>query len=153
MNKNTQQFHTDQKHNGFVLLFTLVVSTIIFFIGAGMYSIAFKELITSSIAQESQKSIYAADAGVECGLYIVDVFEERGSFNCFGKTVTKEDSNKVKIPFEDGSCVWVTIEISQDIEGLNAGTRTIYGQGFNKCDGTEPVSYPGLTERVYKVTL
>lgn len=152
MKKQIQQLHSTQKHKGFVLLFTLVVSTIIFFIGAGMYSIAFKELITSSIAQESQKSIYAADAGVECGLYIVDVFESQQNFTCFGETVTKE-GNRVEIPFDDRSCVWVTIEISGEVSDGIPGLRTIYGQGFNKCDGTEPVSYPGLTERVYKVTL
>jgi divalent metal cation (Fe/Co/Zn/Cd) transporter len=58
---------SDKQHNGFVLLFALVVSAIIFFIGAGIFSISFKELMVSSISKESQKSIFAADSGVECG--------------------------------------------------------------------------------------
>jgi hypothetical protein len=56
MKTNSSQLNKQQ--DGFVLLFTIVVTAIIFFIGAGIYSLSFKELMVSSLSKESQKSIF-----------------------------------------------------------------------------------------------
>ncbi len=147
---------SDKQHNGFVLLFALVVSAIIFFIGAGIFSISFKELMVSSISKESQKSIFAADSGVECGLW-ADMNDLLGTpFSCFNTdntTVFNSTSESFDVYYNDSkTCAHV------NISSIDAGDRgnetTIVAQGYNKCtdQGLPITSYAGLAERVYKVS-
>jgi len=157
MKKIISQLHS-QEQSGFVLLFSLVVSAIIFFVGAGIFSITFKELIVSSLGKESQKAIFAADAGVECALYgdrsNVNAFSARGiPFSCFGKPVNPtldRGAFKFQISFEDSSCAVVTV---LKLSGGESSGTDIFAQGYNRCTGDNgPVlNYPGLTERVYRV--
>lgn len=153
---------SDKQHNGFVLLFALVVSAIIFFIGAGIFSISFKELLISSISKESQKSIFAADSGVECGLWADTNDKLDGSLtNCFSVDTTNvfgwaESSSGVYYDVyypESKTCAHV--EISYDDTDPQGLKTTIVAQGFNKCNpenGQPITSYAGLAERVYKVS-
>ncbi|MFA5841959.1 MAG: hypothetical protein WC835_03310 [Candidatus Paceibacterota bacterium] len=54
---------------GFVVLFSLLVSSIVVTISFGLLMIALKEIVLSSTGRESQFGFYAADAGAECALY------------------------------------------------------------------------------------
>lgn len=145
----------NSQEQGFVLLFAIVVSAVIFFIGAGIFSIAYKELLVSSLGKDSQKSIFAADSAVECALQAYQDGRFATSpvdpFVCFDKPVldiTNDSVNNAsfRLSFNDGSCARVTIDTSV------TGLITFFGQGYNKCtDQALPVQYPGLTERVYKV--
>lgn len=149
-------------HQGFVLLFSVVVSAVIFFIGAGIFAISFKELLISSLGKESQKAIFAADAGVECGLqadtdnYFIDSATFYSDFKCFDITpIDKQDNGGGKYSFTviypDYTCARVT---TTKPDGSGATTlTTIYAQGYNKCNDNGPIiGYPGLSERVYKVS-
>jgi hypothetical protein len=151
-----------KQHNGFVLLFALVVSAIIFFIGAGIFSISFKELLVSSISKESQKSIFAADSGVECGLWADtnDLIGDSTNFKtCFsdGQTnviVDPVNSNVFDVYYPD-SKTCAHVEISSVDAGDRGNETTIIAQGYNKCnpENGQPIrSYAGLAERVYKVS-
>jgi len=66
MNKKTK---IKIRNNGFVLFFSLIISTIVLSIISGIILIAYKELIISSTGRESQKAFYSADTGAECALY------------------------------------------------------------------------------------
>jgi hypothetical protein len=159
MKKIISQFYKSQEQ-GFVLLFSLVVSAIIFLVGAGVFSLAFKELLVSSLAQESQKSIFAADSGVECALYtdsVNNTFDGANSsnpFSCFGISGITPEFNgtyyEFSIPFDEPhTCARVRVSL----EDPEPGRKTVISQGYNKCtSNAEPVQYQGLTERVYKVT-
>lgn len=151
-------YRTD--HQGFVLLFSVVVSAVIFFIGAGIFTISFKELLISSLGKESQKSIFAADAGVECGLqldtdgYFIDNTAYSEVFNCFGSVIANKYDNGINefyftLIYPDKTCAKVTT-----IKPYDGGPvlTTIYAQGYNKCNNDGPVNFPGLAERVYKVS-
>lgn len=155
MNNITSQTHNSE-HSGFVLLFSLVVSAIIFLIGAGIFSLSFKELLTSSIAQESQKSIFAADSGVECALAADTKSSsfngELNSFECFGETINPSFTTAgvyvFNIGFRDNS----TCSIVQ-VDTTDPEIVSIISQGYNKCNGDEPLTnYPGLALRVYRVS-
>ena len=149
-------------HQGFVLLFSVVVSAVIFFIGAGIFAISFKELLISSLGKESQKAIFAADAGVECGLqvdtdnYFVDNTAYSNVFNCFGSRITDKYDNGINqynftVIYPDKTCARVTV--IKPYDGGPTTLTTIYAQGYNKCNDTGPIiGYPGLSERVYKVS-
>ncbi|MEZ4200298.1 MAG: hypothetical protein R3B69_01690 [Candidatus Paceibacterota bacterium] len=63
----TKQFHTTE--NGFVLLLTLVVVSIILAIGLSMLHITLKQLTLSNLARESEIALHAAVTGLECMQY------------------------------------------------------------------------------------
>lgn len=161
MKKNPSQLNKQQ--DGFVLLFTIVVTAIIFFIGAGIYSLSFKELMVSSLSKESQKSIFAADSGVECALWAnINNVQPSQSFLCMGNPIRSfGNDGSFTIAFPDKTCAKVTISTNTttdpnnpDAEGVT--TTQIISQGYNKCKSDYPdqpaTNYAGLAERVYKVS-
>lgn len=160
MKTNSSQFNTEQK--GFVLLFTIVVTAIIFFIGAGIYSVSFKELLTSSLSKESQKSIFAADSGAECAMWADTNGQLDGTtrFPCMGNPISPLGGGEsFTTGFDNGTCARVNItkDTIPDPNDPNApGTVrvNIISQGYNKCTtaGLPVTNYAGLTERVYKVS-
>lgn len=58
-----------QKTKGFAMLFTVLIISIIMSIAIGISNVTFKQNLLTSIAKDSLVAFYAADAGVECGLY------------------------------------------------------------------------------------
>jgi hypothetical protein len=66
MKQRLSQLH---RESGFVILFSILISTIILIMSAGIFRVAQKETILSSYSRESQKAFYAADGGVECAIF------------------------------------------------------------------------------------
>ncbi len=58
-----------QKHKGFILLISVLVSSIILAISLGIYSLSIKEVILASFLKQSSRAFGAADRGIECALY------------------------------------------------------------------------------------
>ena len=54
---------------GVALLFTMLITSIIFSISIGVFNLIIGEIILSGTGRDSQLAFYAADAGVECVLY------------------------------------------------------------------------------------
>lgn len=61
---------------GFTLLFAALVGSLVIAIGMAILNITLKQLILASAGRESQQAFFAADAGVECALYL-----DRGAGN------------------------------------------------------------------------
>ena len=59
------------KKNGYAILFTMVIMTIIMTFAVGMSNGAYKQTILSSTARDSQIAFYQADTAGECALYII----------------------------------------------------------------------------------
>jgi hypothetical protein len=59
-----------KKNNGYAILYTIVIISIIMTIAIGMSNNVNKQLILSSVARDSQTAFYQADMAVECGLYL-----------------------------------------------------------------------------------
>lgn len=55
--------------NGYAILFTIVLVGIISSISIGLASVAYKQLVLSSVAKDSQISFYQSDMAAECGIY------------------------------------------------------------------------------------
>ena len=62
------------KSRGFTLLFAALVGALVIAVGMAILNITLKQLILASAGKASQQAFYAADAGVECALYL-----DRGS--------------------------------------------------------------------------
>ncbi len=161
---NIYHFFFSKSSSGFVLLFSIVVSSIIFFIGVGVYSIATKELAMSALTENSQRSIFVADAGIECGrnIYFPLFNDDSDQLTCFNQSITITQLTSDRKSFwlyfdteETGyrydACAQVTIEKDGD-------KFTIFSQGFNACTRGAPnpqliTDFRGLTERVYRISL
>jgi Tfp pilus assembly protein PilX len=163
-----------ETHNGFVILFTILISAIILMIGLGIFSIATRETILSSTSREAQFSFYAADAGVECALYFQThsaVFNTGTGFagvastdwptcgsatniNGLGTQGTYSDPFQFDIMVDtiQKTCAHVTV-YDQD-----SSTRRIISEGYNICaldsnNIPKPTkSNPLLVERVLDTT-
>jgi Tfp pilus assembly protein PilX len=59
----------NKNKDGFVILFSVVVSSIILLVSVGMYNLSKKQVILSSYARESQRAFYAANSALECAYY------------------------------------------------------------------------------------
>ena len=83
---------------GFVLLFTILVSSIVLLIALGISGIAYRQIILSSEARDGGIAFFAADSGVECALYALNkknsivpgedgVWEISQTFLCNGEII------------------------------------------------------------------
>src|SRR5574343_1489902 len=61
LNKNNQ--------SGYAILFTVVIVSVISIIAIGLSNTAYKSMILSSVAKDSQTAFYQSDTATECALY------------------------------------------------------------------------------------
>jgi hypothetical protein len=57
-----------KKEKGFVILIAIVISSLLVSLGMFIANIAYKELILSTSAKDSQKAFFVADSVMECAL-------------------------------------------------------------------------------------
>lgn len=58
-----------KKTAGFVLIFSLLVSSVILTAGLAVSRIIVRQILLASIQRDSQYAFFAADSGIECGRY------------------------------------------------------------------------------------
>lgn len=149
---------------GFVILFTILISTIIMVIGLGIYSIATRESVLSGTSREAEYAFYAADAGVECALYAQSLDNASGQpiyiipntssnqpVDCGTDQVTiygtgTQYSFNVMVDTDKHTCAHVNI---YDTTGTSGNSRRIISQGYNICDqnAAPATTNPILVER------
>lgn len=78
----------NNSQTGFVLLFAVVLSAIIFAITLGMTDIALKQVAFTTSAKNTNEAFFAADTGAECALFwdLVGGQTLFGQANPFGQT-------------------------------------------------------------------
>lgn len=140
------------RRQGFTLLFTILIMSIILVIGIGVFEIILKEIVISGAGRESQIAFYAADSGVECSLY----WDVKGRVFATSSDSTPPSNNvycnnidiaqswilsdvtpvsattRFDVSFNNGACVRVFVT-------KNSGLTTIEGHGFNMaCGSSDP---------------
>ena len=154
-----------KQHNGFVILFTILIAAIIMVIGIGIYSIASRETVLSGTAREAQYAFYAADAGVECALYAQSLENAGTTVFATGAPAFDCGLNPVSITSGDGTfatpyvfnvyvdaskktCAQVNVFEYTPVGG-GGPVRRVIAQGYNICrpDGTPLTTNPILVER------
>jgi len=68
--KNKYQRINSKNQNGYAILFTVVVISLIMTFASGMARSVLKQIVLSSTANDSQIAFYQADTAGECALYI-----------------------------------------------------------------------------------
>ena len=72
MEKNSRQpfsVHEHRHRGGYILLLSVLVSSIILAISFAVYAISIKEVILASYLKDSAKAFATADRAIECALY------------------------------------------------------------------------------------
>jgi len=132
------------RSKGFVLLFTILVSSIILLVALGISGISYRETILTSEANGGAEAFFAADTGAECGLYLA--FTNINDATCLNvKKIVNED-NSISLTqtdnfnIDDKYCVIITQPTDNSIES----------RGYNvNCDN---IDNPRAVQRAIKVT-
>jgi len=150
------------KNQGFTLLLSLLVISVILSVSFGVFDVMTKELKLSGLGRESQIAFYAADAGIECA-YFWDIKKkefddaiknDRGfSIKCAGKDMVGGISGNGSLsePYtlnfnfdmgEDATqkCAEVTVgKVITQEDGFKKTTTTIQSKGYNYwCKSSSP---------------
>ncbi|MDP3784961.1 MAG: pilus assembly PilX N-terminal domain-containing protein [bacterium] len=134
---------------GVALLFTMLITSIIFAISLGVYNLIIGEITLSGTGRDSQLAFYAADAGAECALYWDIQHPGLGQsafststpavISCAGesRSVGGGSVSNFSLSFGNGSCVSVGVE-KQPTQNI------IIAQGQNTCSGSNRTVQRGL---------
>ena len=159
-------------NHGFAILFAVLISSAILAISLGVAGVASREIALSSIAKEGGKALFAADTGIECGLYndvqANEFLQPPVSVICGGQTIDVpaeiSDINsanyfefKVSL-FNDEMCTKVRVYKNLTKPGEPNTTYTrIEAFGYNyPCDVLDPLNTSAqpnnLVERALRAT-
>jgi len=154
MKKNTQL----KKEKGFVVLFTILISSLVLLMALGISSIATKEAQLSIQSKDAARAFFAADTGMECALYADrhdDAFNLGLLVYCNETPVAVAGSGPyffyAPVGVGNDSCVKVTVNKTYN------GTQTqITALGYNTTwdgiDCGENTPNPRQVERGYRAT-
>jgi Tfp pilus assembly protein PilX len=132
--------------NGYAILFTIVVVSIISIISMGLASSALKQMILSGVARDSTTAFYEADLGSECALYAENAYNMVPPTNpwiCAGNSLSftgPTDAGGGKTTYTlnpDGTggtndkCFRITA--TKEVVGDTINTK-IQTRGYNICD-------------------
>jgi hypothetical protein len=137
---------------GFVLLMSLLISSIILAISGGIYLLAREELVLSGYGRESQKAFFASDSGAECAIYW-DIKQNAFATSSTSSTIACENQNKTfdpssgittfTIDFANGACAVITVD-----KITYYPNTTVESKGRNTCVTTNP----RRVERALRIT-
>jgi len=141
--------------NGYALIFTMLIISIVTTLGLGMASNAAKNIILSATARDSQFAFYQADTAGECALYAtqnpsVDLTNIPTSFLC-GVDVLSLGGSPLMLNIDSSTPGFFEIDpdyssisdrpcfnITIDQTGAGSGDVIIMARGYNICDFTNP---------------
>ncbi|MDB5190227.1 MAG: hypothetical protein JWN49_553 [Parcubacteria group bacterium] len=142
--------HSPHASQGFALLVTLIFVSVILALGVSLLDVAYKQVVLTSSARQSQFAFYNADSAMECTLY----FDQKKSVFRWDFPGSQGDTTlDVKCPLDvtnytatQGSGVrTTTYTVPCSTGGISAtitvlkqpsGTTDIYSNGYSTCDAS-----------------
>lgn len=154
-------FKIKSNKNGYAILFAVVIISIISMLAIGLSNTTYKQLVLSSLANDSQVSFYQSDTATECALYADNVLlmnsTNYSSWQC-GKDNNGDDITFTvlglggHLDYTLNPTILGTSLPCFDINVVKTGTApietNIYARGYNSCDKDNPKT----VEREIKVT-
>ena len=139
---NKKMINNESNSNqGFIILYTVLITTVILTVIIGVVGISYKELLLSSSARESHVSFFAADTGIECGLFL-----DRQQ-NAFLSPSPTGECGGSAIEIEDASSPIYTFRVST---GLNSCARVRVNKDLPPVDDADFIpSYTQITSWGY----
>jgi len=144
-------FTKNQK--GYAILFTIVIVSAISVITAGLANTAYKQLVLSSLAKDSQSAFYQADTASDCALYadMVKVQEPGSTFlsvspwTCGGYTLKVNPvagdplgsySLNPSDEYSPNPCFRITVTKKINSDDSTVTDTKISAKGYNICNMT-----------------
>jgi len=147
---NLNKLFTTQD-GGYAILFAVVVVSIISMLAIGLSNTTYKQLILSSLANDSQLSFYQSDNATECALYaenVVGMASITSPWKCGKDSNNSDYSFTITGPTGDPQNYNFVPSINgTSIPCFNFNiTKTtmppidtnIYARGYNSCNSTSP---------------
>lgn len=136
---------------GFTLLISVVLASVVLAIGLALLDIAYKQVILSSSARNSQYAFYAADAALECALYYDQqlghfafdpppVAGTLPSISCQGQTgisVTQTGDTSTTTATFSIPCPSGGSKSTAQVTKGSGGYTAIYTYGYNTCSAAD----------------
>ncbi len=140
----------NKNKKGYAILFTVVIVSAISVITAGLSSTAYKQLILSSLAKDSQTAFYQADTASDCALYAdrvetvkipinENIIAKGGSWYCGNSelTITPKGGGNYTIqpitPNSSNPCFRIDVVKENISLPVPVVKTTISAKGYNIC--------------------
>jgi Tfp pilus assembly protein PilX len=132
---------------GFALLISLILTSVVLAVGVALLDIAYKQVLLSSSAKNSQYAFYNADSALECALYWdqkSNAFDytsplPQASVICDTRNVILYSTNVAagtRVTTFQIPCAGSGTSGTVTIYKQSGGTTDIYANGYNTCDTT-----------------
>jgi hypothetical protein len=158
---NHSSFNKRSSSSGYTLLFTVLITSIILSIALGISRVSYTELVLTSVSREGSRAFFAADSGLECGLYAdlesnVFALSPTSDFYCAGLDFFGEEteldliSNKNRFNFEidlsGDACARIYVYKDWEIDEFPGETFTrVESLGYNRsCEIVESTFTGGI---------
>ena len=138
-----------QPQRGFTLLIAVVLSGVILSLSLALLDIAYKQIVLSSTAKQSQYAFYNADSALECILYYDQTFDAFNAnptgltqISCNGRTIDFSSAGSVpKVTLMTIPCVGTGATEAAYVE-IYKGYATLpstrmYATGYSTCNSTD----------------
>lgn len=131
------------QQRGFALLIALILTSVVLALGMALLDIAYKQVLLSSSAKNSQYAFYNADSALECALY----YDQQqgafyygttyaGSVQCGNLNVTNfaanQDSSQRTTVFSV-PCAGGGTSADVTVVKQSSGSTNIYANGYSSC--------------------
>lgn len=148
------------KNKGYAILFSVVVISVISVIAIGLSNATFKQLILSSLANDSQSSFYQSDMATECALYADNVLLMNGSSpspwrcgvdpngNDYILNISSQSEYDYNVNPSVSSTSLPCFDFNVKKTNSDPVVTEIYARGYNICDKSNSKT----VEREIKVT-
>ena len=150
---------THSSPRGFTLLIAVVLTAVLLSVGFALLDIAYKQIVLSSTARNSQYAFYAADSAMECALFwdqqhnAFSAASALSSIRCKGVDipVTANTSGSTRtstftLPCSAGTTAVVEVQKGGSCGG--SATSCLFARGYNSCSASDP----RRVERALKVS-
>jgi hypothetical protein len=132
----------DKKQNGYAILFTVIIVSVLSVITAGIINGTNKQLILSSLANDSQTAFYQADTAADCGIYAdqvlsvlePDILTSGGEWFCNDVVLRinpTDDGYEISPGDINPSLPCFKVIVTKDED---SGTTEIKAKGYNICN-------------------
>ncbi len=142
--ENKIDIFKEPNQNGYAILFSVIMISVISTITIGLLNSTYKQLILSSLARDSQTAFYESDIATECALYS-DIVKNRGedpfidgeSWSCGNFLLDVNLSSDGYVlnttdPESTDPCFNIIVTKTDNGDGtLSTKTRS---KGYNICD-------------------
>lgn len=164
----TTPHRTQAGKRGFTLLIAILLASVSLLVGLALADVAYKQVVLSSTARNSQIAFYRADSALECALYYDQQFAafnigntfDQSAIRCEDRAISGYDEQPltgggVRTTFDvmcEGGGRSAAVAIYKEGSGTCGATgekNCLYASGFNTCTESDPIRFERGLKAVY----